>query len=103
MKLKRDVLGVVLAFMTAGFIATEINADAYQKVYDTQTKQEQKIHQVVNSEFISNQDKKDLQQTVMDFDKAKTKENRDSLQEKNIYQEKLLTKITSRLEKRKRK
>lgn len=43
MKLKRDVLGVVLAFMSTGLVATGLNNDAYQTVYDTQAKQEQKV------------------------------------------------------------
>lgn len=82
MKLKRDVIGVVLAFMSAGFVATGMNASAYQEVYDTQAKQEQKVQKAIASEFITPQDKNELKQTVVAFDEAKTKENRDSLQDK---------------------
>lgn len=98
MKLKRDVIGVVLAFMSAGFVATGMNASAYQEVYDTQAKQEQKVQKAIASEFITPQDKNELKQTVVAFDEAKTKENRDSLQDKIKQQKKLLAKINSRLE-----
>lgn len=100
MKLKRDILGVVLAFMSAGFVATGMNADAYQEVYDTQAKQEQKVQQAINSEFIMPKDKQALQQTVVAFDKAKTKENRHKLQEKITTQEKLLSEVSNRLAKK---
>ena len=93
MKLKRDVLGVVLAFMSTGLVATGLNSDAYQTVYDTQAKQEQKVQQALNSEFITPPDKKELQQTVTTFAKVKTSENRSKLQEKIKQQEKLLHKV----------
>ncbi|PAB01836.1 hypothetical protein [Enterococcus canintestini] len=103
MKLRRDILGVVLAFMSAGFVATGLNADAYQAVYDTQVKQEQKVQQAINSEFITSQDKKDLQQTVTNFTKIKNRENRSGLKEKINQQEKLLHKVNLRLVKKEAK
>lgn len=103
MKLKRDVLGVVLAFMSTGLVATGLNTDAYQTVYDTQTKQEQKVQQALNSEFITPPDKKELQQTVTTFAKVKTSENRSKLQEKIKQQEKLLHKVHLRLIKKEAK
>ncbi|MEG3033713.1 MAG: hypothetical protein RR813_10995, partial [Enterococcus sp.] len=103
MKLKRDVLGVVLAFMSTGLVATGLNSDAYQTVYDTQAKQEQKVQQALNSEFITPPDKKELQQTVTTFAKVKTSENRSKLQEKIKQQEKLLHKVHLKLIKKEAK
>lgn len=79
MKLRRELLGIVLAFSTAGIIASGVDANAYQEVYDQQEKQERKINQALSSEFISTEDQQQLEQSLDRMDQAKQSETRRSL------------------------
>lgn len=87
MKLRRELLGIILAFSATGIVATTTNAQAYQTTYEQQNKQEVKIKKLLDSEFISEADQKQLKQEMATIDKAEKMATRRSLRAK-IDQEK---------------
>lgn len=87
MKLRRELLGIILAFSATGIVATTTNAQAYQTTYEQQNKQEVKIKKLLDSEFISEADQKQLKQEMATIDKAEKSATRRTLRAK-IDQEK---------------
>ncbi|KPG70619.1 hypothetical protein [Enterococcus sp. RIT-PI-f] len=79
MKLRKELLGIVLAFSMTGIIATSANANAYQEVYNQQEKQEQKIKTLLESEFISADEQSILKNELSTFEQAKNSQNRQGL------------------------
>ncbi len=79
MKLKQTMLGIVLAFTSAGAVATSVNSDAYQEVYDKHNQQEILVKKALDSEFISTDDKEKLENDLKEFTEAKTSKTKKSL------------------------
>lgn len=79
MKLRKELLGIVLAFSMTGIIATSANANAYQEIYDQQEKQEQKIKTLLESEFISADEQSILKNELSTFAQARNSQNRQGL------------------------
>lgn len=78
MNLKKELLGIVLAFSTVGVIATGADANAYDTVYKQQEKQEKMINNAIESEFISQEDQALLSERLEYFDQEKTKKQDDN-------------------------
>lgn len=93
MKLRKELLGIVLAFSMTGIIATSVNANAYQDVYDQQEKQEQKINTLLQSEFISEEEQSTLEHELTSFDQVKDSENRQGLLDLIAQSEAALAKV----------
>lgn len=87
MKLKQTLLGIILSFTTAGAVATSVNSDAYQKIYDKQNQQEILVKKALDSEFIATDDKEKLENDLKEFTEAKTSQTKKSL-DRLIDQEK---------------
>lgn len=98
MKLKRALLGIVLAFSTAGVLATNIDAEAYQEVYEQQDQQEQQINEALGSEFISAADHKLLANELERIQEAEQTETRRNLESMIIAEENLLAEVQTRLD-----
>lgn len=79
MKLRRAVVGIILAFSATGVVVANENANAYQEVYTQQDKQERQIQTILNSEFISEEDSELLKQKVTEINQAEEKANRQTL------------------------
>ena len=79
MNLKKELLGIVLAFSTVGVIATGADANAYDTVYKQHEKQEKMINNAIESEFISQEDQALLSERLEYFDQEKTKKTRRQL------------------------
>lgn len=97
MRFRRDLIGVVLAFVTAGTLATGADATAYQKVYDEQDKQEQTITQLSHSEFISSADKTKLANEQNEIQKIEKRATRRSLTNKIQKEKKLIKQVKTRI------
>lgn len=93
MKLRKELLGIVLAFSMTGIIATSVNANAYQDVYDQQEKQEQKINKLLQSVFISEDEQSTLEHELSSFDQVKDRENRQGLLDLIAQSEATLAKV----------
>lgn len=93
MKLRKELLGIVLAFSMTGIIATSVNANAYQDVYDEQEKQEQKINKLLQSVFISEDEQSTLEHELTSFDQMKDRENRQGLLDLIAQSEATLAKV----------
>lgn len=93
MKLRKELLGIVLAFSMTGIIATSVNANAYQDVYDQQEKQEQKINILLQSAFISEEEQSTLEHELTSFDQVKDSENRQGLLDLIAQSEVALAKV----------
>ena len=93
MKLRKELLGIVLAFSMTGIIATSVNANAYQDVYDQQEKQEQKINKLLQSVFISEDEQSTLEHELTSFDQVKDRENRQGLLDLIAQSEATLAKV----------
>ncbi|WP_430611118.1 hypothetical protein [Enterococcus sp. DIV0876] len=93
MKLRKELLGIILAFSMTGIIATSVNANAYQDVYDQQEKQEQKINTLLQSEFISEEEQSTLEHELTSFDQVKDSENRQGLLDLIAQSEAALAKV----------
>ncbi|GGI65636.1 hypothetical protein ACFQOY_10055 [Enterococcus alcedinis] len=83
-KLRRELLGIILAFSTAGMFATRADANAYQEIHQQQAQQANQVQEVLASEFITTEDSKQLEQELLTFDQAKDKKNRRTL--RNLHQ-----------------
>lgn len=83
-KLRRELLGIILAFSTAGMFATRADANAYQEIHQQQAQQANQMQEVLASEFITTEDSKQLEQELLTFDQAKDKKNRRTL--RNLHQ-----------------
>lgn len=97
MKFRQELLGIVLAFAAAGFIATNADAKAYQEVYQQRDPQVVKIKKALSSEFISAADKKQLQQDVKNNNEAEQTETRRSLRTRSEKERKLLSEVQTRM------
>ncbi|WP_313466803.1 hypothetical protein [Carnobacterium sp.] len=95
--MKRSLLGIILAFSTAGVIATNVDAKAYQDIYEQQDQQEIQIKEVLASEFISADDHKLLKQGLERIEKAEQKETRRSLRSMMAEEEKHLSEVQKHL------
>ncbi|MGE7366666.1 hypothetical protein ACQKKE_08470 [Desemzia incerta] len=98
MKLKRALLSIVLAFSTAGVLATNIDAKAYEEVYEQQDHQEQQINKTLNSEFISADDHALLANELERIQEAEQTETRRNLEAMINTEEKLLAEVRTRLD-----
>ena len=97
MKLRRTLLGIVLAFSTAGIIATNSDAEAYEEVYEQQNQQEIHINEVLASEFISTDDHKLLEEGLERVEEAEQSETRSSLRSMMAEEKKQLLEVQQRL------
>ncbi|MEG0551309.1 MAG: hypothetical protein RR554_09100 [Vagococcus sp.] len=97
MKLRQTLLGIALSFSTIGVIATSVDNQAYQEIYDQQKQQEVKVKQALDSEFISTKDEETLENMLVSFDKAKNKDNRESLNGIISQEKKVLDKVETNL------
>ncbi|MBM7708640.1 hypothetical protein [Enterococcus lemanii] len=79
MRIRRELIGIVLAFSTAGIFATKANENAYQEIYTQQTKQVVRINETLKSEFISSEDSKLLTRELNNFELVEKKQNRKAL------------------------
>lgn len=93
MRLKRDLLGIILAFMTTGAVATSADTNAYQELYQQHDRQEAKIDGLIDSEFVSTNEQKQLAQALKTVQAAEKTETRRSLKSKLANQQKLLSKV----------
>lgn len=97
MKLRRTLLGIVLAFSTAGIIATNTDAEAYEELYEQQDQQEIQINEVLASEFISTDDHKLLEEGLELIEEAEQSETRSSLRLMMAEEKKQLLEVQQRL------
>jgi len=97
MKLKRIIIGIVLAFSATGVVAENNNAEAYQELYIQQDKQEQHIETLLRSEFISKEDSTLLQQKMTDMNEAEKKDNRRTLENLLAEEEKEIVNVNKRI------
>ncbi|MBM6615750.1 hypothetical protein JTF06_12730 [Desemzia sp. RIT804] len=97
MKLRRTLLGIVLAFSTAGIIATNTDAEAYQELYEQQDQQEIHIKEVLASEFISEEDQDLLNQGLDRIEEAEQTETRRSLRLLMEEEKKQLSQVQQRV------
>lgn len=93
MKLKRDLLGIILAFLTTGAVATSADTNAYQALYQQQDRQEAKIDRLMDSEFVSTNEQKELAQELKNVQAAEKNETRRSIKTKLAEEQKLLVKV----------
>lgn len=98
MKLKRALLSIVLAFSTAGVLATNIDSKAYEEVYEQQDHQEHQINEALNSEFISADDHALLAKELERIQEAEQTETRRNLEAMINTEEKLLAEVRTRLD-----
>lgn len=80
MRLRRDLLGIVLSFLTVGTFATSVDADAYQELYNQQDRQEETIKETMASEFTTEDDHQELQDYLDQIAEAEKSETKTSLQ-----------------------
>lgn len=97
MKLRRTLLGIVLAFSTAGIIATNTDAEAYEELYEQQDQQEIQINEALASEFISTDDHKLLEKGLERIDEAEQSETRSSLRSMMEEEKTQLIEVQQRL------
>lgn len=97
MKLRRTLLGIVLVFSTAGIIATNSDAEAYEELYEEQNQQEIHINEVLASEFISTDDRKLLEEGLERVEEAEQSETRSSLRSMMTEEKKQLLEVQQRL------
>lgn len=97
MKLRRTLLGIFLAFSTAGIIATNTDAEAYEELYEQQDQQEIQINEALDSEFISTDDHKQLEKGLERIDEAEQSETRSSLRSMMEKEKKQLLEVQKRL------
>lgn len=97
MKLRRDLIGIALTFLTAGTIATNANAQAYQEVYEEHQVQETQIKKVFESEFISNDDRERLLTGIDRINKAQEQSNRRNIREMLAEEESQLAEVKQHL------
>lgn len=98
MKLKRTLLGIIFSFSTVGIMATAVDAESYQEVYDQQDQQEKQIQAALDSEFISADDHKLLEKELEHVNEAKENETRQSLRAMIAEEEKQFSKVKERLD-----
>ncbi|MGO3733383.1 MAG: hypothetical protein ACTJHC_09430 [Vagococcus sp.] len=103
MKLKRDILGVILSFTLTGIIGTNVDAKAYEQVYKEHNKQEQRMKKAIQSEFISNNDKKELEQGLDELYGVKETGTRRTIRKVIEAETKELSTIDNRLKKAEKK
>lgn len=93
MKLSRETIAIILAFITAGSVMTTVDAEAYQTVYKEHDRQEQKIKKVLASEFVSAEQQKQLKKDLKAIEQAEKKETRHSLRSRLAEEKVLIAKI----------
>lgn len=97
MKLRRELLGIILAFTAAGTIATNADSTAYQEIYAQQDKQEKQIHVALESEFISQKDTALLEKSMQQIEEAEQKATKRSLKAMLEQEEQDLADVQKRL------
>lgn len=95
-KINKKLLGIVLTFFTTGLIATGMDSSAYEDVYAQQDRQETAVKKLLQSEFVSAADHKELQQTVNAVNQAEKRATRGTLQKKITAEQQLLKQIGER-------
>ncbi|MFL2145222.1 hypothetical protein [Desemzia sp. FAM 24101] len=98
MKLKRALLSIVLAFSTAGVLATNTDAEAYEEIYEQQDQQEQHINKALGSEFISAADQELLENELERIQEAEQTETRRNLEAMIAKEENVLAEVQTRLD-----
>lgn len=98
MKLKRTLLGIIFSFSTVGIMATAVDAESYQEVYNQQDQQEKQIQAALDSEFISADDYKLLEKELEHVNEAKESETRQSLRSVIAEEEKQFLEVQERLD-----
>ncbi|MCI1904306.1 MAG: hypothetical protein LKJ03_09520 [Enterococcaceae bacterium] len=93
MKLSRETIAIILAFITAGSVMTTVDAEAYQTVYKEHDRQEQKIQKVLASEFVSAKQEEQLKKDLKAIEQAEKKETRHSLRSRLAEEKALIAKI----------
>lgn len=96
MKLRKEIIGIVLAFSAVGVLATKVDAKGYQAVYQQRDPQVQQIEKALSSEFISASDQKRLSQEVKDTNQAEKNETRRELKKRTAAEKKLLATVQKR-------
>lgn len=79
MKLNKRILGIIASFLSVGTIATSVDAAAYQEIYNQRSQQIIDIEITLTSEFISDQNKEILTQSLTRLSESESKANRRAL------------------------
>ena len=98
MRIKQTLLGIVLAFTTAGAVATSVTSESYQKIYDKQNEQATLIKKAQDSEFISTGDKDKLAADLQSFKEAKETKTKDKLEDIIDQEQATLSEVQKNLE-----
>lgn len=97
MTFKKTVAGVIFSFFMVGTVATSAYESGYQEIYNQQEEQEKLVNTALQSEFISAQDKKQLEDNLSSFEKAEKNENKQALNKRLTAQKNELEVVEERL------
>lgn len=93
MKLKSNIVAVILIFSFTGLFANKVDTQAYQKVYLQQEEAESESEKILESEFISKGDKKQLRQKIEYITENKNSQTRKKIKSEINEENKLILKI----------
>lgn len=97
MTFKKTVAGVIFSFFMVGTVATSAYESGYQEIYNQQEEQEKLVNTALQSEFISVQDKKQLEDNLSSFEKAEKNENKQALNKRLTAQKNEFEVVEERL------
>lgn len=100
MKLRKDIVGIILSFSLVGAVATGVDAASYKGVMERQSKQEIQIQKKIASEFVSKDDQQRLEQDLIEIKDNKNKKTRRQLDEMMSKEDSFLVEVDERIEKK---
>lgn len=103
MRLRKELVGLVLAFSLAGTVATSMDAKAYEGINTKHEKQSVAVDKVLDSEFISSKDQKKLINQREKIEKGKNSDSRKRLNKKIDKETALLKEVNVNLVKEEKK
>lgn len=96
MKMRKDLLGIVLGFLATGLIATGVDSQAYHALNQEHDSQVKKINTVLNSEFITSADKQALTKELKFTTASEKNDTRSKMKQKAATEKKVLARVQGR-------